>query len=84
MSLLCFLSWGFSHVIWELSSTEADGDTDGDSLPAWVWMDMSMAWVLAPITGAGLELTLWCSIVPSWLCVTMAVIITLRIEEVMI
>lgn len=97
MSLLCFLFWGFSHAMWRLSSSEAssfggddsgssstEGGTEGDPLPAWIWMDISMAWVLSPITGAGLELSLWWSIVPSWLCVSLAVGYTLRAEEVRI
>lgn len=86
--------WAFSHFLWRVISSEAGntstggaggGEIDGQggvSTPAWVWVDMGMAWVLAPAAGGSLQLSLWGSIVPSWLCVTGALAFGLRAEEV--
>lgn len=64
------------------AAMEAEADASVAASHAWIWVDLSMAWVLSPLTGAGLELSLWWSVVPSWLCVTMAAGYALRAEEV--
>lgn len=96
MSLLCFLSWSLSHIMWRAVSSEAaggssssgsgvDGVSDTGSLggtPAWVWVDVGIAWAIAPVAGGSLQLSLWRSIVPSWLFLTGALAFGLRAEEV--
>ena len=47
-----------------------------------MWVDVAVAWVIAPLAGGSLELSLWGSIVPSWACVTVALGYGLRAEEV--
>lgn len=71
--------------MWRLISTEADNTSSGgggDATPAWVWVDVGIAWAIAPAAGGSLQLSLWGSIVPSWLCVTLALAYGLRAEEV--
>lgn len=97
MSFMCFLFWSCSHVLWRVISAEADiagsgggssnssgesGGGRGDATPAWVWVDVGIAWAMAPAAGGSLQLSLWGSIVPSWLCVTLALAHGLRAEEV--
>eukprot|EP00903_Cladosiphon_okamuranus_P012090 g11349.t1 len=94
ISLLCFLLWSFSHIMWRAVSSEAAGGSSssgGNSVgdaeargatPAWVWVDVGIAWATAPVAGGSLQLSLWRSIVPSWLCVTAAMAFGLRAEEV--
>ncbi len=86
--------WACSHLLWRLISSEAgntrSGGTggsdidggDGVATPAWVWVDLGIAWAIAPAAGGSLQLSLWGSIVPSWLCVTGALAFGLRAEEV--
>lgn len=92
-AFLCFLVWSFSHILWRSISSEADiasggggssggGGGGGEATPAWVWVDVGIAWAIAPVAGASLQLSLWGSIVPSWLCVTFALAHGLRAEEV--
>ncbi|CAM9319366.1 unnamed protein product, partial [Ascophyllum nodosum] len=50
--------------------------------PAWVWVDVGMAWAMAPLAGGNLQLSLWGSIVPSWLSITVALGYGLCAEEV--
>lgn len=81
--------------MWRLASSEADisASSDsgsnggvagggGDGTPAWVWVDMGVAWAIAPAAGGSLQLSLWGCIVPSWACVTVALAYGLRAEEV--
>lgn len=93
ISLLCYVFWACSHLLWRLISSEAgnarSGDTgstdivgDGVATPAWVWVDLGIAWAIAPAAGGCLQLSLWGSIVPSWLCVTGALAFGLLAEEV--
>lgn len=95
MSLLCFLVWSLSHVMWWAVSSEAagghstssggDGASEtgrGGATPAWVWVDVGIAWAIAPVAGGSLQLSLWKSIVPSCLCVTGALAFGLRADEV--
>lgn len=64
-------------------SSSSNGDGGGeDATPAWVWVDVGIAWAIAPAAGGSLQLSLWASIVPSWLCVTLALAFGLRAEEV--
>lgn len=67
------------------SSSGRDGVSDteaGGATPAWVWVDVGVAWAIAPVAGGSLQLSLWRSIVPSWLFVTAALAFGLRAEEV--
>lgn len=57
------------------------GASDG-AAPAWVWVDIGIAWALAPVIGGSLQLGLWVAMVPSWLCVTLTVGYEIRAEEV--
>ncbi|CAM9216135.1 unnamed protein product [Ectocarpus sp. 13 AM-2016] len=91
ISLLCFIVWSLSHIMWRGISSEADsGGTSGSGVeggdaagtPAWAWVDIGIAWAIAPAAGGSLQLSLWGSIVPSWLCVTVALAYGLRAEEV--
>ncbi|CAN0172311.1 unnamed protein product [Ectocarpus sp. 6 AP-2014] len=92
ISLLCFIVWSLSHIMWRGISSEADsasttsgsGVEGGDAAgtPAWAWVDVGIAWAIAPAAGGSLQLSLWGSIVPSWLCVTVALAYGLRAEEV--
>lgn len=77
------MAWSFSHIFWRVFSSEATGNDDtGVGAPAWVWVDIGVAWAMAPAAGGSLQLSLWGSIVPSWLCVTVALCYGLRTEEV--
>lgn len=86
MSLLCFLFWSLSHIMWRVVSSEAAGGSASSGshtgTPSWVWVDVGIAWAMAPMAGGSLQLSLWRSIVPSWLCVTGALAFGLREEEV--
>lgn len=97
ISFLCFALWSFSHIVWHSTSSEAASNSSGgssgsssststggsvDAAPAWVWVDVAVAWAIAPLAGGSLELSLWGSVVPSWACVTVALGYGLRAEEV--
>ncbi|CAM9131909.1 unnamed protein product [Ectocarpus fasciculatus] len=92
ISLLCFIVWSLSHIMWRVISSEADSTSttnasgvegdDAAATPAWAWVDVGIAWAIAPAAGGSLQLSLWGSIVPSWLCVTVALAYGLRAEEV--
>ncbi|CAB1117856.1 unnamed protein product [Ectocarpus sp. CCAP 1310/34] len=68
----------------ESAGTSGSGVEGGDAAgtPAWAWVDVGIAWAIAPAAGGSLQLSLWGSIVPSWLCVTVALAYGLRAEEV--
>eukprot|EP00904_Undaria_pinnatifida_P012028 jgi/Undpi1/7956/HiC_scaffold_24.g10428.m1 len=96
ISFLCFALWSFSHIVWHSTSSEASSNSTtatttttsssaggtADAAPAWVWVDIAVAWAVAPLTGGSLELSLWWSVIPSWACVTVALGYGLRAEEV--
>eukprot|EP00752_Nemacystus_decipiens_P011662 g10350.t1 len=76
--------------MWRAVSSEAAGGSSSGGgggisdtvTPAWVWVDVGIAWAIAPAAGGSLQLSLWRSIAPSWLCVTGALVFGLRAEEV--
>lgn len=75
---------GISSEVNSASTTSGSGVEGGDAAgtPAWAWVDVGIAWAIAPAVGGSLQLSLWGSIVPSWLCVTVALAYGLRAEEV--